>query len=133
MNLDKNQLDLFFAFTARHKRFLKLRETSFNATQLDFGVKISEKAVKAMQLTCKSLGSTPAECMDKPAKKAKAIRELRKKVPRLSPKQAAFIFEHIEAFQIAVSLHLQPIAQKNVKKNAEYGDRYYQPVQHNYR
>lgn len=133
MALDKNQLDLFFAFVARHKRFLKLRETSFNAKQLEFGVTVSEKAVKAMQLTCKGMGLTPVECMEKPAKKSKAIRELRKKVPRLSPKQAAFIFEHIEAFQLAVSLHQQPVAQKSAKKNAEYGDRYYQPVQHNYR
>ncbi|MFH1247089.1 MAG: hypothetical protein V1644_01790 [Candidatus Micrarchaeota archaeon] len=133
MSLDKNQLDLFFAFTARHKRFLKLRETSFNANQLDFGVKVCEKVVKAMQLVCKSTGLSPSECLSKPAKKSKAVRELCKKVPRLTPKQASFLMEHIESFQIAVALVQQPAGPKNSKQASEYGDKYYQPVEHKYR
>lgn len=133
MALDKNQVDLFFAFVARHKRFLKLRETSFNAKQLEFGVSLCEKAVKAVQTVCKSTGLSAADCFAKPAKKSKAISEMRKKVPRLSPKQAAYILEHFESFQIAVSLAQAPASQKASKQNSEYGDKYYQPVQHKYR
>ncbi len=133
MSLDKNQVDLFFAFTARHKRFLKLRETSFNAKQLEFGVSLCEKAVKAVQAICKSTGLTAVDCFAKPAKKSKAVSEIRKKVPRLSPKQAAYILEFFESFQTAVSLAQAPVNQKAAKQNSEYGDKYYQPVEHKYR
>ena len=133
MTLDKNQLDLFFAFTARHKRFLKLRETSFNAKQIDFGVKISEKAVKAVQATCKSLSCSFQECFDKPATRGKLLREMKKKATRLIPKQAAFILENFDSFQTAVQIHFQPAGPKAAKKPAEFGDRFYQPVEHNYR
>ncbi len=133
MSLDKNQVDLFLAFTARHKRFLKLRETSFNAKQLDFGTKLCEKAVRAVHLICKSTGLSASECITKPAKKTKAVSEMRKKVPRLSPKQAAVILENFESFQLAVSAAQQPVHQKAAKQNSEYGDKYYQPVEHKYR
>ncbi len=133
MNLDKNQLDLFFAFVARHKRFLKLRETSFTASQLEHGVKVSEKAIKAVQATCKSLSLSAAECLEKPSKRAAAVREIRKKASKLSPKQASFILEHFEAFQTAASLLQAPVNIKAAKKPAEFADRYYQPTQHHYR
>ncbi len=132
--LDKNQLDLFLAFVARQKRFLKVRETSFDASQLEEGVKICEKAVKAFHSTCKSLGLGPGEFLSKPAPRAKATRSLRRKVPRLSPRQAKFIVDNLEAFQTAVALNNEPASgAKAAKKASDYVDRYYQPVQHNYR
>ncbi len=133
MKLDKFQLDLFLAFTARHKRFLKLRETSFNVKQIEDGVKISEKCVKAVQAVCKSLNLNILTCVSQQSSKAKAARALRKKVSRLSPKQANFILDNFEAFQIAVTLNSEPLVSKSSKRASEYGDKYYQPVQHKYR
>lgn len=135
ISLDKNQMDLFFAFTGRHKRFLKLRETSFTAKQIEYGIDLSEKAVKAVQAFCKAAGMSPVDCIAKPAKKAAAAREIRKKATKLTPKQATYVLDNFEGFQLAVSLAQAPVSLslKNVKKPAEYGDKYYQPTQHKYR
>ncbi|MFH0713422.1 MAG: hypothetical protein V1722_03090 [Candidatus Micrarchaeota archaeon] len=133
MGLNKSQLELYFAFTGRHKRFLKLRETSFNIKQLEDGVSITEKAVKAVQAACKNFELPIAECLAKPAKRSALIREMRKKAPRITPKEAAFILEHFESFQLAVSTAQAPVSVKISKKPSEYGDKYYQPTQHKYR
>ncbi len=133
MSLNNYQVDLFFNFTGRHKRFLKLRETSFTVKQIEYGVGIAEKAVKAMQAVCKSTGLTVVEILEKPAKKTHAIKEMRKKSPKLTPKQALFILENFEAFQNAVSASQVPVMAKNAKKAAEFGDKYYQPAEHKYR
>ena len=133
MTLDKNQLDLFFNFTARHKRFLKLRETSFTAKQIEYGISVAEKGVKAVQAMCKASGLLVGQFLEKPSSKANAVKEMRKKSPKLSPKQAAFILDNFEAFQLAVAQSLTPIAIKTAKKAAEFGDKYYQPVEHRYR
>ncbi len=131
--LDKNQVDLFFNFTARHKRFLKLRETSFTAKQIEYGTDVAEKAVKAAQGICKATGLVALECFDKPAKKTSAVKEMRKKSPKLTPKQAMFILDNFEAFQFAVAQSQSPVALKIAKKAAEFGDKYYQPTEHKYR
>ncbi|MBI4406789.1 hypothetical protein HY571_02650 [Candidatus Micrarchaeota archaeon] len=111
-----------------------MRETSFDAAQLQDGVKTCEKAVKAFHSTCKSLGLGPSECLAKSAPRARATRALRRKVPRLSPRQAKFLVDNLEAFQTAVALNAEPVGgAKAAKKASEYVDRYYQPVQHNYR
>ena len=133
MSLSKYEFELFLNFAAKHSRFLKLRETSFNSKQILDGVKLCEKAVKSIVSICKSTGLPFSECLGNPSKKAKIIRELRKKVSRLTPYQATFIVDHFASFQSAVSLSKEPVTHKSAKQASEYGDKYYQPVQHKYR
>jgi len=135
MGLNKVELELFLAFVAKHRRFLKLRETSYNANQLEDGIDVTEKAVKAVALTCKSLNVKTSDCVESPSTRSKLIKILRKKVSRLSPKQAELIIDYFESFTSALSQAQEPKAfhAKTPKKNSEYGDKYYQPVEHKYR
>ena len=130
-----DHFELFCNFTARHGRFLKKSETSFTPKELDLGVKLAEKCVKAIVVVCKKM--TPEEMKEAihdSAKSKKIASEAKKKIGKVNPKQLLFIVNHFEKFQSAVShANAAGTPAAKVKRDAEFGDRYYAPKEHKYR
>lgn len=130
-----DQFELFCNFTIRHGRFLKKSETSFTQKELDLGIKLAEKAVKAVQAGCKKM--TPEEfreCAASPSKSKKIVAIIRSKVSSITPKQAALIVSNFDKFASAVNnFNAQGTPVAKAKKESAFGDRFYAPKEHKYR
>lgn len=130
-----DQFELFCNFTVRHGRFLKKSETSFTQKELDLGIKLAEKAVKAVQSGCKKMTVEEfRECVASPSKSKKIVAMIKSKVKGINPKQAKVIVDHFEKFASAVnSFNSQGTPVAKAKRESAFGDRFYSPKEHKYR
>lgn len=131
------QFELFCNFIVRHGRFLKKSETSFTLKELDSGIKLAIKAVRAVQSACRKM--PPDEfrgCIGSSVKSKKIARVIRSKVKQITQKQAQVIVENFEKFLSAMNaLQSQSQGAQSVKtkKESTFGDRFYSPKEHKYR